>query len=143
MEQELTIRQFELADTDSVIKLWKKSFPTDPPWNDPQAIITRKYSYQSELFLVGELHNKVIATVLGGYDGFRGWVYHLAVIDDNRRRGIGKKMMFAIEQKLRQLGCIKMNIQVRSSNQDVILFYNEIGFEIEDHVSLGKLLQET
>jgi len=136
----VNIRQFKMSDTEEVIKLWKKSFPTDPPWNDPQAIIERKYNYQSELFLVGEEDNKVIATVLGGYDGFRGWVYHLAVINDSRRSGIGKKMMLTIEQMLRQLGCIKMNIQVRSSNQDVILFYNEIGFEIEDHVSLGKLL---
>ena len=136
----VNIRQFKMSDTEEVIKLWKKSFPTDPPWNDPQSIIEHKFNYQSELFLVGELDNKVIATVLGGYDGFRGWVYHLAVIDDNRRSGIGKKMMHTIEQKLRKLGCVKMNIQVRSSNQDVILFYNEIGFEIEDHVSLGKLL---
>ena len=136
----VNIRQFKMSDTEEVIKLWKKSFPTDPPWNDPQAIIERKYNYQSELFLIGESGGKIIATVLGGYDGFRGWVYHLAVINDSRRSGIGKKMMLTIEQMLRQLGCIKMNIQVRSSNQDVILFYNEIGFEIEDHVSLGKLL---
>ena len=140
MDQPINIRQFEINDTDAVIKLWKKSFPTDPPWNDPQDIIKRKTDFQSELFLIGESGGKIIATVLGGYDGFRGWVYHLAVINDNRRSGIGKKMMLTIEQMLRQLGCIKMNIQVRSSNQDVILFYNEIGFEIEDHVSLGKLL---
>ena len=136
----VNIRHFKMSDTEEVVKLWKKSFPTDPPWNDPQAIIERKYNYQSELFLIGESEGKIIATVLGGYDGFRGWVYHLAVINDSRRSGIGKKMMLTIEQMLRQLGCIKMNIQVRSSNQDVILFYNEIGFEIEDHVSLGKLL---
>ncbi len=140
MEKEILIREFNKDDTDAVFKLWKRSFPTDPPWNDPQDVIQRKVNYQSELFLVGELDKKIVATVLGGYDGFRGWVYHLAVIDDIRRSGIGKKMMNAIETKLRQLGCIKINLQVRSSNQDVILFYRNIGFEIEDHVSMAKLL---
>jgi ribosomal protein S18 acetylase RimI-like enzyme len=140
MEQKIKIREFEKSDTDAVINLWKKSFPTEPPWNNPQAVIQRKNEFQSELFLVGETHEKIIATVLGGYDGFRGWVYHLAVINDSRRSGIGKNMMHAIEQKLRHLGCVKLNLQVRSSNHDVILFYKEIGFEIEDHVSMGKLL---
>jgi len=140
MEINLIIRQFKEKDTQNVIRLWKKSFPTDPPWNDPQDVVQRKMNYQRELFLVGELQDRVVATVLGGYDGFRGWVYHLAVINDNRRSGIGKMMMIAIEKDLRQLGCIKINIQVRSSNQEVILFYNGIGFNIEDHVSLGKLL---
>ena len=140
MEINLIIRQFKEKDTQDVIRLWKKSFPTDPPWNDPQDIVQRKINFQRELFLIGELQDRVVATVLGGYDGFRGWVYHLAVINDNRRSGIGKMMMIAIEKELRQLGCIKINIQVRSSNQEVILFYNGIGFNIEDHVSLGKLL---
>ncbi len=140
MEPEIVIRNFEKSDTEEVIRLWKKSFPTDPPWNDPREVIERKVNYQQELFLVGELQNKIVATVLGGYDGFRGWVYHLAVINDNRRSGIGRKMMDAIEQILRNSGCIKINLQVRSTNQDVILFYKGIGFEIEDHVSMGKLL---
>ena len=140
MEINLIIRQFKEEDTPDVIRLWKKSFPTDPPWNDPQDIVQRKTNYQRELFLVGELQGRVVATVLGGYDGFRGWVYHLAVINDNRRSGIGKMMMIAIEKELRQLGCIKINVQVRSSNQEVILFYKRIGFDIEDHVSMGKLL---
>ena len=140
MDINLIIRQFKEEDTPDVIRLWKKSFPTDPPWNDPQDVVQRKINYQRELFLVGESQSRVVATVLGGYDGFRGWVYHLAVINNKRRSGFGKMMMGAIEKELRQLGCIKMNIQVRSSNQEVILFYKGIGFDIEDHVSLGKLL---
>ena len=140
MEIKLNIRQFKEEDTQDVIRLWRKSFPTDPPWNDPQDVVQRKINYQRELFLVGESQGRVVATVLGGYDGFRGWVYHLAVLNDKRRSGIGNTMMSAIEKELRQLGCIKINIQVRSSNQEVILFYKGIGFDIEDHVSLGKLL---
>jgi hypothetical protein len=78
----LVIREFEEKDHSAVIKIWQNLFRNDPPWNDPASIIKRKLAFQPELFLVGEENRKVVATVLGGYDGFRGWVYHLAVEAD-------------------------------------------------------------
>ena len=79
-----------------------------------------------------------MATVLAGFDGFRGWVYHLAVATELRRRGFGRQMMAAAEHELRELGCPKINLQVRSSNEAVIEFYERLGYRIEERASLGK-----
>jgi len=134
------IRKFYSRDRQGVIALWKDVFPDDPPWNDPAAVIARKMQKQRDLFLVGLLDKKVVATVLGGYDGFRGWIYHLAVNPLFRSHGFGKKMMEAIESILTKQGCIKINLQVRSGNSGVIKFYQHIGYSVEDHASLGKKL---
>ena len=137
----LIIREFEEKDHSAVIKLWESLFKNDPPWNDPASIIKRKLAFQSELFMVGVDNQRVVATVLGGYDGFRGWVYHLAVEPEKRRVGIARQMMNAIEKKLKDLGCIKINLQIRSSNLDVVAFYEAIGYSKENHISMGKLIQ--
>ena len=130
-----------MEDAPAVIELWNKCFKNDPPWNDPASIIKRKSAYQPDLFLVGKQSSKVIATVIGGYDGFRGWVYHLAVDPELRSKGYGQLMMTAIEKKLYKLGCIKINLQIRMGNREVINFYESIGYKIEDHTSMGKLLK--
>jgi ribosomal protein S18 acetylase RimI-like enzyme len=141
VKMNLVIREFEDNDHSAVIKIWESLFKNDPPWNNPASIIKRKQAFQSDLFLVGEKNRKVVATVLGGYDGFRGWVYHLAVEPDKRRAGIARRMMDAIEKKLKNLGCIKINLQIRASNLDVVAFYEAIGYSKENHISMGKLIK--
>jgi ribosomal protein S18 acetylase RimI-like enzyme len=136
----LFIRKFLEKDAPDVITLWENVFKNDPPWNYPQSIIKRKQAYQSELFLVGLIEGRVIATVLGGYDGFRGWIYHLAVHPDYQKKGYASLLLRQIESKIAEMGCIKINIQIRSSNTEVIDFYRSSGYLIEDHTSMGKLL---
>jgi ribosomal protein S18 acetylase RimI-like enzyme len=139
-DDRLLIRLFRGADEVDVIALWCEVFSDDPPWNDPAAIIRRKLAVQRELFLVGERRGHVVATVLAGFDGFRGWIYHLAVASVERRQGLGRAMMAEAENQLRRLGCPKINLQVRSSNGEAVQFYRSLGYSIEDRVSMGKLL---
>ena len=134
----LSVRKFYVRDRRQVIALWDIVFPGDPPWNEPARIIERKTPRQRDLFLVGLTDEKVIATVLAGYDGFRGWIYHLAVHPDFRRMGIGRRMMAEAESRLTALGCVKVNLQVRAGNSKVIRFYEKIGYKTEDHTSMGK-----
>ena len=134
------IVEFEGRHQSRVIDLWKQIFKGDPPWNEPKLIIKRKLVCQPELFLVGELNGKVVATVLGGYDGFRGWIYHLAVAPTCQRTGLASVIMETIQNKLKSMGCIKINIQVRAGNSDIVNFYKSLGYKIEDHISLGKCL---
>ena len=96
---------------------------------------------QPELFLVGEFAGDIVATVLAGYDGVRGWIYHLAVGHDYQRKGFGRAMMQAAEKHLRDMGCPKINLQVRSDNAEVIEFYKRMGYQIEDRVTFGKRLE--
>ena len=95
---------------------------------------------QPELFLVGVLDATVIATVMAGFDGHRGWVNYLAVAEKCRRRGLGRMLMQRVENQLRDMGCPKLNMQVRSANAAVLAFYERLGYMQEQGVSLGKRL---
>jgi ribosomal protein S18 acetylase RimI-like enzyme len=136
---DLQIRAFRPDDRQAVIRLWEKCSLVVPQ-NDPAADIACKLTVQPELFLVGVMEAAIVATVMAGYDGHRGWINYLAVSPDHRRRGIGRGMMEAAERKLRRLGCPKINLQVRKTNTGVIEFYRRLGFTVDDVVGLGKRL---
>lgn len=133
------IRPFRDSDEEFVINLWQLCDLTRT-WNDPRKDIARKRTVQRELFLVGELDQIIVACAMGGYDGHRGWVNYLAVDPQYRRQGLGQRMMQALEQQLLGLGCPKLNLQVRTTNQQVLGFYLAIGYQQDDVVSMGKRL---
>ena len=133
------IRPFQPADEAAVIDLWQRCELTRP-WNDPQQDIRRKLGVQPELFLVGEVDGQLVASAMAGFDGHRGWVNYLAVCPTQRRRGLGRQLMTAVEQRLEALGCPKLNLQVRDGNQAVLAFYERLGYRVEPLVSLGKRL---
>ena len=134
------IRPFRLDDQQAVIHLWDQCGLVVPQ-NDPAADIACKLNMQSDLFLVGLLDSDIVATVMAGYEGHRGWINYLAVAPRLRRRGIGRRMMEAVEEKLRLTGCPKINLQVRESNNEVIEFYRRLGYSVDAVVSLGKRLK--
>jgi ribosomal protein S18 acetylase RimI-like enzyme len=140
VDDEFTIRPYVVADQEAVVALWRSVFSGDPPWNEPHDVIARKSSVQSDLFLVGVFEGQVAGTVLAGFDGVRGWVHHLAVLPELRRRGLASLLMDRAEERLLELGCPKLNLQVRGSNTEVIAFYESRGHSIEDVISLGKPL---
>ncbi len=136
----MEIRPFQEADTESVIALWKSVFAYSAPHNDPAAVIRQKLAVQRELFFVAVLDGVVVGTVMGGYDGHRGWVYSLAVSPSARRRGIGTALMRHLERELASRGCSKVNLQVLASNAETVAFYRKLGYAVEERVSMGKLL---
>jgi ribosomal protein S18 acetylase RimI-like enzyme len=136
----LTIRPFDDRDEAAVVALWRAAFPSEPTRNEPLAVIRQKRAVQPELFLVGEAQGRIVATVIAGYDGHRGWVYHVAVASDARRRGYGRALMAAAEERLRALGCPKINLQVNRWNAEVVAFYEALGYAVEDRISMGKPL---
>jgi len=83
----------------------------------------------------------VIGTIMGRYDGHRGWVYSVAVSPDVQRRGIGTALMKHVELALAERGCPKVNLQVRADNHAVVAFYESLGYLVEERVSLGKLIE--
>lgn len=124
----------------AVLKLWE-TCQLIVPWNNPVQDIERKLKIQADLFLVGELKQSIVASVMGGYEGHRGWINYLAVDPKYRRQGYGRQMMLKIEQRLKALGCPKINLQVRKSNTEMIAFYQSIGFIDDDVIGLGKRLE--
>ncbi|MEM6580017.1 MAG: GNAT family acetyltransferase [Pseudomonadota bacterium] len=136
---ELLVRAFEDNDRKSVIALWRNCGLVVPQ-NSPDADIDNKLRVDRDLFLVALDNEGLVATVMGGYEGHRGWVNYLAVDREKRGLGYGKRIMAAVEALLKRKGCPKINLQVRSSNAEVVAFYRTLGYTMDDVVSLGKRL---
>ena len=135
----MEIRRFIEQDRKAVISLWRRCGLL-VPWNHPDLDIDRKLRVQGELFLVGVVDGKVVATAMGGYDGHRGWINYLAVEPEMRHKGLGRMLMVRIEEGLAEMGCPKINLQVRESNLDVIRFYEKIGYSSDHVIGFGKRL---
>jgi len=131
------IRPFRPTDQPAVIALWT-ACGLVRPWNDPVKDIARKLTVQPELFLVGELDKEIIAAGMFGFDGTRGWVHYLAVEPSHQGESLGRALMAEGEELLEQLGCPKVNLQVRSGNERVIGFYESLGYVSDGTVTLGK-----
>ena len=135
----MQIRSYRPADEPAIVRLWTECGLTRS-WNDPHKDIARKLTVQPELFLVGELDGTIVASAMAGYDGHRGWVNYLAVAERCRRRGLARRLMTEIEQKLLAMGCPKLNIQVRTANIGALAFYERLGYVPDQAVALGKRL---
>lgn len=139
----VTIQAYEDHYFTDVDRLWRVVFPEDPPWNRAQIAIPAKLAVQPELFLLAIGNANLLGTVMGGYDGHRGWVYALAVEPGHRQQGIATRLMNELEARLLALGCRKLNLQVRAQNTEVIELYQRLGYEVEDRASLGKRLVQS
>ena len=135
----MQIRSYEESDEQAVIDLWQDCGLV-VAHNDPRKDIARKLEVGRDLFLVGLDNGEIVASVMGGYEGHRGWVNYLAVSPNHQRKSYGTLMMRALEKKLLALGCPKLNLQIRSSNESVIRFYASIGYGEDAVVSMGKRL---
>jgi ribosomal protein S18 acetylase RimI-like enzyme len=144
----MLIRAFHEDDTEPAIALWQACGLTRP-WNDPRRDIERKLRVQRELFLVGvdgsdDINaaggGRLIATAMAGYDGHRGWVYYVAVDPERRGERLGAQMMAEAERLLLDLGCPKINVQIRSGNDAVIGFYDRLGYAPDGALGFGKRL---
>lgn len=135
----MIVRPFDSKDTETVVNLWMVCGLVKP-WNDPYLDIERKRRVAPDLFLIGEIDGQLVATAMGGYEGHRGWVNYLAVAPNLQGGGYGRQIMRALERLLIARGCPKINLQVRTSNKEVIAFYEAIGYKQDDVVSMGKRL---
>lgn len=134
------IRPFQNNDIQNVVKLWHEC-NLIVPWNDPVKDINTKMQFQPELFWVGELNKKLIASIMVGYEGHRGWINYLAVSPPFQNNGYGKLLVMKAEEHLQNIGCLKINLQVRENNSTVIRFYQKLGYKDDHVISLGKRLK--
>jgi ribosomal protein S18 acetylase RimI-like enzyme len=135
----MQIRTFHAADEGAVVALWDECGLTRP-WNDPHKDIARKLEVQPELFLVGAVDEAVMASVMAGYEGHRGWMNYLAVAPRFRARGYGRALVEHVERLLLERGCPKINLQVRASNPAAVAFYRRLDYAQDESISLGKRL---
>jgi ribosomal protein S18 acetylase RimI-like enzyme len=135
----MKVRLFTPKDKKGLIDLWKACGLVNKK-NDPAKDIQRKLASKSGWILIGEEKNRVIASVMVGYEGHRGWLNYLAVDPSRQKEGLGRKIVSHAEAKLKRVGCPKINLQIRKDNGEVIAFYREIGYVEDDVFSFGKRL---
>jgi ribosomal protein S18 acetylase RimI-like enzyme len=134
----LDIRPYRTSDKPSVVALWREVFADDPPHHDPVASISLKMAAQPELFFVATRAGDVVGTIMAGFDGHRGWIYRVAVSPRHQRQGIGTALVRRAESELIARGAPKINLQIRSTNSQVVAFYEHLGYLVEERISMGK-----
>ena len=135
----MKVRRYRDADRDALVDLWRTVFPDDPPHNEPAQMLAAKLVVD-DLILVADGDEELAGACMAGYDGHRGWLYAVAVRDPYRRHGTGSALVNAAIAALQELGCIKVNLQIRATNTAVAAFYESLGFTVEERLSMGKLL---
>lgn len=121
-----------------VSDLWDRVFAYRALHNAPELVIEKKVTFNDGLFFVALSEKKVIGTIMAGYDGHRGWIYAMAVAPDFQKRGVGSSLLSFAEEKLRERGCLKVNLQIMDDNHEVEKFYRSQGYTVEKRISMGK-----
>lgn len=138
----MRIREFRLADYQAVMVLWKEA-GISLSSSDSINQIKHKLQRDPELFIVAEnSEHEVVGAVMGSYDGRRGWVNHLAVHPNFQGEQIGRKLLENLEQRLKQIGCEKLNLLIEIHNRKVAGFYEKLGFETDELIFMEKWLIE-
>ncbi|MFT7458820.1 MAG: ribosomal protein S18 acetylase RimI-like enzyme [Planctomycetota bacterium] len=137
----MKIRKLDIAERDELASFWRKAFPDDPSHNDPVKVIAEKLAVD-DLIFVAEENNIIIGACMAGYDGHRGWLYAVAIEHKLRRKGIGKELVTFAIACLKELGCGKVNLQIRKGNEQAEDFYKSLGFITEERISMGIRFEE-
>lgn len=137
----MRIVPYEDGHFTEVDQLWRAVFPNDPERNRaPQAIPNKRAEADGLFWVALDETGSVIGSIMAGWDGHRGWLYSVAVAPAHRHEGVGTMLVNTALDALTQRGCIKVNLQVRSTNKAVVQFYETLGFATEPIVSMGRTL---
>ena len=136
------IREFDIGDYDFVLRLWKEAGLMIRPGDDLESV-RLKLQRDPDLFLVAKDGSEIIGSVLGGWDGRRGWIYHLAVKPSRRRQGIAKALIAELESRLTRKGAKRVNAQIYTSNTTSLRFFESCDYEVRsDLIMIGKALTD-
>jgi ribosomal protein S18 acetylase RimI-like enzyme len=135
----LTIEAIEDGDVTEVIALWQRCGSLRA-WNDPARDIALARKETNATVLLGRNDGVLVASVLVGHDGHRGWVYYVTVDPDHRLKGYGRVIMTAAEDWLRARGIEKLQLMVRGDNAKVHAFYQSLGYYDQERVVFAKWL---
>jgi ribosomal protein S18 acetylase RimI-like enzyme len=133
------IRELDGNHRGEAVALWVRTGLVRP-WNPPEQDFDRAVSGRGSAVLGAVDGDRLVATVMVGHDGHRGWVYYVAVEPAVQATGIGRAMMQAAEEWVHNAGIPKIQLMVRSTNTAALEFYDAVGFTVEDTVVLSRRL---
>ena len=134
-------RDIEDGDVEAVVALWTACGLTRP-WNDPYKDVSFARAGQDSTVLVGEADGRIVASVMAGHDGHRGTLYYVAVDPGYRRQGLGKGAVRASEAWLAARGVWKVNLLIRTENEQVRGFYGTLGYETNPVICMARRIGE-
>lgn len=132
----MRVRKYQSTDREQVTQLWADVFNETAIYNQPNAMLDEKLAVD-DLVFVAEANHQITGACIAGYDGHRGWLYSIAVSPSQRLAGTGRSLVDFALTSLASIGCHKVNLQIRGSNPDATGFYNKLGFQVEDRISMG------
>jgi ribosomal protein S18 acetylase RimI-like enzyme len=135
-----TVKSAIAEDEQAVVALWR-ACDLVASYNDPAADFhfARTGSCSDVLVGVNET-GEIAGSVMVGHDGHRGWLYYVAASPTSRGKGVGRRMVQAAEDWLRERGVVKVQLLVRETNAKVVAFYERLGFEVAPRVVMSKWL---
>jgi len=137
----MNIRPYRESDYSEVVELWRKAGITVGQ-SDKEDEVKKILRVNPETFLVGVICEKVVGSVIGGYDGRRGLIHHLAVLPKEQGKGLGKKLMIEVEKRFAEMGVVKSHLLIDSDNKKVIEFYLKLDWELRDLAIMSKTFVE-
>lgn len=140
MADQVAIRLLKDSDIDQVVRLWRDCDLTRP-WNDPRADIARaRKSGSAEILVAADKAGRILASVMVGDDGHRGWLYYVAVSPEAQGAGLGRRMIAAGERWMAKRGIQKSQLIVRATNARVRGFYESLGYGVQERVLMARWL---
>ncbi|MCW3475893.1 GNAT family acetyltransferase [Limobrevibacterium gyesilva] len=132
-------RSYAPEDFAPVIALWQ-TCGLHPSRSDSAERLQHKQQRDPELFLVAEQDGRIVGTIMGSYDGRRGWINKLAVDAGQRGQGLARALIAEVEQRLKAIGCDKVNLLIEADNAAVAGFYARLGYANDALIFMEKWL---
>jgi ribosomal protein S18 acetylase RimI-like enzyme len=133
------IRSFRLGDYAAITSIWRETGLEQTETETVDAL-AKQLAWDSELVMVAEIEGQVVGVVVGTLDGTRAYFYRLAVEPNYQNHGVGKALVQALEKTFRDKGATRIFIMVNQDNKKVIPFYNALGYEVQEYITLSKVL---
>lgn len=139
--EDMQYRAFHMDDYDALVRLWIES-GLEMLAGDDEASIGSKLERDPELFRVAHRGDELAGSIIGAYDGRRGWIYHLAVLPKFRRLGIAQALIRSVEERLVRLGCPLVYLLVDPANEGAIRLYEKLDYGKKRYQLMGKTIGE-
>lgn len=135
----MKIRSFRLGDYAAITMIWRETGLEQTETESLDAL-AKQLAWDSELVLIAETEEKVVGVIVGTLDGTRGYFYRLAVDPGYQGHGVGKALVQALEQRFKKKGATRVFIMVNQDNTTVLPFYQRLGYQVEQFITLSKIL---
>jgi len=132
----MIIRQMKPEDWHQMMNLWQSTEGIGIGRSDTKEGLEKFLSRNKGMSFVCEIDGNIIATIMCGHDGRRGFIYHLAVDENFRLQGIGKRLVEKALEELKKRGIHKCHIFVMKTNEKGKSFWSKMGFQKRDDIEV-------